>query len=246
MISPIYRSNSKTLIPMDPCVQSSRRRAPRVRAQRGRIRRAGQDLWQHLETDLDQYVTPEGTFVHWGWLSASEMSAGLTRIGLKSKVVLKQSFSHFCDLPHIPEGTACVFLVRNHYICVANVLKKLIFFDPLCQHSTNYFGREVKQLCPVNMHVQPFDSPHCGNYCLFFLHMLYREVPILRHSKDTVISAVRESLARYLYVHPQNLQHNSMLMEMFTADFKIGEEYEKHRRFLLYESNLSRRALSLT
>nr|DAC81168.1 TPA_asm: LO8 [Carp adomavirus] len=199
--------------------------------------------------DQFQHYTSEGEFVSWGWLSAHEVQQSLKKLHLDCKVTLQVASSAFCELPHIPEGKAVMFLIKGHYICVCNVKRKLVFFDPLGYPAQMYFGFAVKQLCAVGMQVQHSSSTLCGNFCLFFLHMLYRCCNVHRHSKETVIQPIRDALQKFLYVMPQDIHFNNMLMEHFTADFKLGEEWGpsagRYKRMRMYDSCLSSRQLGL-
>nr|WLJ60777.1 MAG: LO8 protein [Retropinna adomavirus 3] len=204
-------------------------------------------LTGHIPQESSTYVTSDGEFVAWGWLSGEEIDAGLQALNLASKVTLQQSTGPFCELPHVPEGQSVIFLTLGHYVSVSNVKRKLVFFDPLGKPPQTYFGFAVKQLCPVGLQVQHHTSALCGNFCLFFLHMLYRCCNIHGHTKDTVIQPIRATLQRFLYVIPQDLKFNSLLMEYFTADHRIGEEWGhtkgKYKRMRMYDSCLSSRAL---
>nr|DAC81121.1 TPA_asm: LO8 [Barramundi adomavirus] len=195
---------------------------------------------------IETNVTPEGDFVNWGWLNVPEIGTGLKNLGLLDRISVKVCTTNFCDLPHIPNGYAVIFLIKKHYICVAHVCHKLLYFDPLGQPAYLYFGNSLPQLAAINLTVQPSDSPLCGNFCLFFLHCLYNGMDTKHYSKNCILDGVRTYLQRYLYSLPQPIKFNTVMLEYFTIDYKIGEEFGglHHRRFHRYESDLSSKAQS--
>ncbi|AWT58083.1 MAG: LO8 [Arowana adomavirus] len=201
----------------------------------------------HVLPDSNKHYNPEGEFVHWGWLSVPEINQGLRNLGLETKVSVKVC-EGLCDLPHIPNGKSVIMLVRKHYICVTHTQCKLLFFDPLNQPVQLYFGRELKQLTPIGCHVQPVDSAYCGNFNLFFLHMLYRHVPISKFTKNNIADGVRKYLQEFFYVSPQDISSNTMIVEFFTVDYQLGEEFnnlQKYKKFSKYEKHLSSKTLGI-
>lgn len=202
----------------------------------------------NLLSDLysDKFMNTEGGFQHWGWLNPSEIATGLQSLGLSHKIHVVQS-RDVCQLPHLQVGTGVIFLTNHHYISVVNLNKKLIMFDPLNQPAERYFKREMKQLAPVGMHVQSPNNPYCGNFCLLFLHIVFRTVQIWKYGKDEILNAVRHECHKCFYTPPHNIEHNNMVVEMFTIEHRIGEEFvlaERYKKLQHYLSCLSRKALS--
>ncbi|DAC80312.1 TPA_asm: LO8 [Tilapia adomavirus 1] len=214
---------------------------PRQMTRGGNREKMSTDLASLLNTDM--YLNPSGNFVNWGWLSVPEMQKGIKNLELKH-VSVKVCTVSFCDLPHIPNGDSVVFLVRKHYIVVSHVCHKLVFFDPLSQPACTYFGNSMPQLAPVNMHVQTLDSPLCGNFVLFFLHVLYSLLDRSRFNKNTVLEGIRGLLNQFLYSSPQPIHFNNTLLEYFTIDHHIGEEFNSqlYKRFHRYETLLSNKS----
>ncbi|AWG87419.1 LO8 [Anguilla marmorata adomavirus 1] len=200
-----------------------------------------------IHSPLLPTTSSNSPFLHWGWLNGSEVQEGINNLGLGHCVSIITCQGHFCDLPHLPENSAVIFLSRQHYVAVVRMQRKLMFFDPLGHCPEHYFGRPMPQLGDIGMCVQPLHSPHCGNFCLLFLHILFRQVPISQCSKESILDRTRQALGHFLNVYPQPLEENVMVIEMFTVDFKIGEEFyqSKYRKFQRYTSSLSRKSLGI-
>nr|DAC81202.1 TPA_asm: LO8 [Swordtail adomavirus 1] len=208
--------------------------------------RAGLEINAFTHTSQDVFTGPQGEFVNWGWLSVPEMYTGLCNLLLSEYIcTVRVCTSQYCDLPHIPNGKALIFLVRKHYICVAHVCNKLLFFDPLSQPAHTYFGNELPQLAHINLLVQEPNSPFCGNFCLFFLHCVFNRMKRTMYTKNTILDATRLLLQRYLYTAPHPVRFNSTLIEYFTVNHRIGEEFHsaQHERFRRYDNELSVTAL---
>lgn len=207
----------------------------------------GRGLATHASLLPQPTTTPESLFLHWGWLNSSEVQEGINNLGLRHCVTVVISPGQFCDLPHLEDNSGIIFLAGQHYITVVRMQRKLMFFDPLGHCPEHYFGRPMPQLGDIGMCVQPLMSPHCGNFCLLFLHILFRQVPIKSCSKESILDRTRQALGHFLNVYPQPLDENVMVIEMFTVDFKIGEEFYQHkyRKFRRYDCSLSKRALGL-
>ncbi len=186
----------------------------------------------------------DGNFTHWGWLNVREITMGLRQTGLHENVDVQVN-PIGPDVASIPRGHARIYLVHMHYVCVANVSGCLVFFDPLNQPFETYAlpMPTPKTLRSVNMHVQPPSSSYCGNFVIFFLHVVYRTINP-RCGAEKAISVVRSQLSQYLFTPPSPLQPNLMLIEHFSGQYKLGEEFfgASYRKFTAYDRDLSHAA----
>nr|DAC81181.1 TPA_asm: LO8 [Grenadier adomavirus] len=231
------------MIPMAGAYRRSRRE-PYTTTRQRRAGISGSLLHHELLQPPD--ITPEGNFLNWGWLSIPEMKEGLRKLKLHNRVLVRVTTTPFCNLPHIPHDSAVIFLIRKHYVVVVHVCRKLLFFDPLRQPVSAYFGNELPQLAPLHVLVQPAHSALCGNFCLFVLHLIFKGIVHSDYNKSTIVEGVRDNIEMFLYVDPQPTDFNIPLIEYFTIDHRLGEEFDtsKYMRFHRYDSHLSSKCMS--
>lgn len=127
----------------------------------------------------------------------------------------------------------------------------LIFFDPLGGPPSRFFSACPTGLSDIKLHVQPDNSVYCGNYCLFILHVVRRlqrrgcAHVAVRGAMHDVVCSLRRHVTGYLHVlgHP-DFNANDMVMELFTTDYGLGEEFhEEGGIFTKYMTDLSRSAM---
>ncbi|DAC81230.1 TPA_asm: LO8 [Leatherback sea turtle adomavirus] len=184
-------------------------------------------------------------FVSWAWLSPDELHIGISKLGLQNvKVYSNNTALSSSVMPG--RNKAHIVLAGKHYIVLLERHGQTYFFDPLGNQPAQYMMLP-QTVVNLSLHVQPRSSAYCGNYCLFFLHVYKHCVAPLSTTQGNIRSVFHQSMSRYLHMPPESLANNDFLIENFTTDFEIGEEFvsSKYSKFEAYRKEVSRRALGM-
>nr|DAC81194.1 TPA_asm: LO8 [Havana anole adomavirus] len=193
-------------------------------------------------------IASQMPFLSWGWLSIDEFLR--TTRSLRVMTDLKVSLltlPMYSTMPTPRNGTSNICLMQGHYVCVSHINNRLIFFDPLGSPSHRFFSNaNAIDHIDMNIKVQSDQSVYCGNFCLLFAYIVFFDIH-KRWAKNTQLYRLHiiQAVQRYLNIAPEDLTHNEFLVEMFTIDWKLGEEFTNphYPKLYAYSTRLSKESV---
>ncbi|AWG87408.1 LO8 [Symphysodon discus adomavirus 1] len=170
--------------------------------------------------DLQSYVNTQGGFTHVGWMSVTEVTDSMVKLGLRGDA---RHYVNKARLKHLEE-TECMFVLhRSHWVVVFNLCSKLVFFDPAGRSPQHYFEGQMHHVLDLGLQVQNPGNVMCANFCLFVCFAVLTRMPT--SSKHMLSKDITSYLSRFLYFAPEPTGPNAMLLTCFTFNYRLGEEF---------------------
>lgn len=164
----------------------------------------------------------DSAFWEIGLLSVGELITAASR--LKLQVSITESPVDFLNR-RVENGMCYVLLYAGHYYIRMQDGNRNVLFDSggltHCVNCLQSFAglRDLSDEFDINVtQYQPVGSNLCGQFCLFvaMLHKYRLARPMLRSS----------SLLHHVDYYLSHLKANTFLMQYFTMQFEIGEEFD--------------------
>ncbi|AWG87399.1 LO8 [Rhynchobatus djiddensis adomavirus 1] len=199
------------------------------------------------QIDRKVRLDTQGQYYGWGWLSTSEIAAGLARLGINGVVCPMQEGDKL-PFDDCNKGLVCIMLKGGHYTMLVKLSSFICFFDALGFPVTYHFPMCNAPILSLSEPIQPMrSSNYCGCYCLFVAYMLTKKRLPHTNNGGELKSSFRSLLQRYMdcsSIATVRKQRNEKITEMFMIDHSIGEEFtdgEMYAHYQRYRKDLSPR-----